>query len=108
MDNRSPEDRTVEDRVAELRNACRGQSVEPARPEEPVAHLVPQRNIETWIRFFLQGPPVDEHHRYSHLARPSDAAPAAQAFARHARAETIPADAPPSVVIGLAEFRRVL
>lgn len=108
VDNVGPAGRTVNDRIIELRDACARASIRPPDPTEPVAHLVPRRNIETWIRFLLQGPPVDEHTDYGHLPRESDASPAAAKFGEHAARGTFPADAPPSLVTGLAELRKVL
>jgi hypothetical protein len=78
-------------------------------PEDPVGWLVPRRAIETWIHFFLAGPPVDEHTEYPHLRdHEADAQPAATYFGEHAKASTAPTGAPPSLVLGLAELRRVL
>lgn len=108
VDNADPGGRTVNDRMNELREACKGVSVHPPEPAEPVAHLIPRRNIETWIRFFHQGPPVDEHTDYGHLPRESAAAPAAANFGEHAARGTVPAGAPPSLVLGLAELRKIL
>lgn len=108
VDNTTPAGRTVDDRLSELREACTDSSVRPPAPSEPVAHLIPRRSIETWIRFFLQGPPIDEHTDYGHLPRPSDASPAATKFGEHAARGTVPAGAPPSLVTGLVELRKVL
>jgi hypothetical protein len=78
-------------------------------PDDLVAWLVPRRAIETWIRFFLVVPPVDEHTEYPHLRdHEADAEPAATAFGQHAKAGTSPAGAPPSLTTGLTELRRVL
>lgn len=108
VDNADAGGRTVDDRRTELDEACRRASVALPAPAEPVAHLIPRRNIETWIRFLLQGPPVDEHTDYGHLPRESDASPAAAKFGEHAARGTIPAGAPPSLIVGLGELRRVL
>jgi hypothetical protein len=59
--------------------------------------------------FFIQGPPVDEHTEYPKLTgHEADAEPAAVAFATHAKAGTSPPAAPPSLVTGLDELRRVV
>lgn len=108
VDNSTPEGRTVEDRRRELVKACRTRAVDPPNLEEPVAHLIPRRNIETWIRFLLTGEPVKEHIDYGHLPRESKAQPAAARFANHARAATEPVNAPPSLLTALPEFRKVL
>ena len=99
---------SVADRRMELVRACQKQAVSPPDLTELVAHLISRRNIETWIRFLLIGDPVDENEDYRHLKRPSRAEPAAASFARHARAGTEPTGAPPSLLVALPEFRKVL
>ncbi len=111
VDNKTADGRSVQDRHRELDGACAG--AEPPVPKreegERVACLVPRRAIETWIRFFVSGAPVDEHTEYPHLTgHEADAEPAAIAFARHARAGTTPPGAPPSLARGLVELRRVM
>ena len=108
VDNTTPTGRTVQDRRSELEQACLNAGVPPVQSNEPVIHLIPRRNIETWIRFFLNGPPVDEHTAYEHLSRPSDASPAAEAFVAHARNHTLPPNAPASLIPSLQEFRKIL
>lgn len=89
---------------------------EPARgPLEPIAELVPKRNIETWIHALDPSlspavrRPLGEEVAYPKLERESECAAAAEAFADHARLRTSPAaaDAVPSLVDGLSEFRRL-
>ncbi len=99
---------TVEARHAALELTLQEKGVAPRSPQDTVAILVPKRAIETWIHFFLDGPPVDEDTRYEKYAYPPDAWPAADAFAKHVRARTEPAGAPPSLPPGLREARRVL
>lgn len=108
VDNANPAGRTVRDRLEELDAACAAPGVPIRGPADPVAILVPRREIETWIHFYLLGPPVDEHTPYAKLSgREADCQPAAEAFARDARAQNAPGHAPPSLLGGLAEFRRV-
>lgn len=111
VDNETAGGRSVQARHRELDNACT--SVEPPVPvrtaADPVAWLVPRRTLETWIHFLLSGLGVDEHTEYPHLrGHEADAEPAAVIFAEHARAATVPPAAPPSLVMGLEELRRVL
>lgn len=82
----------------------------PARgAEERIAYLIPKRNIETWIHFYLDGPPIDEVTEYAkYTGRESDCWPAAEAFSDGAASTTVPAAAPPSLEVGLSEFRRIL
>ncbi len=82
----------------------------PARgAEERIAYLLPKRNIETWIHFYLDGPPIDEVTEYAkYTGHESDCWPAAEAFSDGAASNTEPPDAPPSLGMGLSEFQRVL
>jgi hypothetical protein len=108
VDHTDKNPRSVADRLRELAKLCTEQSIDSPSAQEPVAHLLPRRNIETWIEFFLKGPPVDESVAYPHLTMPADAEPAARAFAQHAQAKTTPPAAPPSLITGLTEFRKVI
>ena len=109
VDNESADGRTVGDRVRELNDACRSVNVPDRRQDDPVALMIPRRNIETWIHFFLSGPPVNEWLEYPRLrGHEADCQPAAEAFADHARARIQPPDAPASLIVGLEEFARVL
>lgn len=107
---------TVDERHTELAASLSAASKSPRETREPIAELVPKRNIETWI-YALDPPlaaglskPLDEVEELPKLAqRESRCAAAAEAFADHARLRTIPAaaDAVPSLVDGLGEFRRL-
>lgn len=109
VDNATPDGRTMQDRRSELDDACASKGVPKRTEKDPVALLVPRREMETWIHFFLQGPPIVEHVSYPKLTgHEADAEPAAIAFARHAKTKTVPLDAIPSLVDGLAELRRVI
>ena len=60
---------------------------------------MPRRAIETWIHFFMSGPPVDEPTSYPHLqGHEADAEPAAVAFARHAKDPALDGQASPLVI----------
>jgi hypothetical protein len=65
------DERTLEDRLRQVDDACRAQGIEPRKPEERVAVLLPQRNIETWLAY-LDGEDVDETSTYPRLEFASD------------------------------------
>lgn len=91
----------VDQRLVDSGQAARGAG-------EPIALLVPKRNIETWIHFFLSGPPVDERIAYPRFrGEESRAHPAAEAFAAAVRGGAPPAGAPPSLLDGILEASRV-
>ena len=107
---------TVAERHAELAEQLRAAHEKPRQPAEPIAELVPKRNIETWIHALDEtlsaglDRPLDEERAYPKLDYPSDGAAAAESFARHARKNTAPevARTIPSLADGLAELRRAL
>ena len=103
---------TVAERHAELAGALKASGQDPRDETEPIAELVPKRNIETWIHALdtsLGTSVLDESDAYPKLAYPSACAAAARAFADHARLSTTPstAEAVPSLLDGLQEFRRI-
>lgn len=100
---------TVADRHNQLAEALAEAQQPPRQPEERIAHLVPKRNIETWISFYLNGPLVDEETEYAKYPKNESACwPAAEQFSDQAAQKSSPAGGPPSLIQGLAEFRRVL
>ncbi len=109
VDNETAAGRTVQDRQREFDQECLEAGVPKRAASDPVALLIPRRAVETWIEFFLKGQPINEHTAYPKLTEhEADAGPAASAFAVHARAKTIPAHTPPSLVAGLNEFGRIV
>ena len=108
------DEHTVAQRHVQLRDACTTAGVVPRAATEAVAELVPRRNIETWIYALdeeLAGDlTLSEHDDFRKLkGHERDCRAAARAFADHARQRTAPATTTevPSLVDGLAEFRRV-
>ncbi len=85
-------------------------------PDEAIAELVPKRNIETWIHALdpelaaKSKRPLDEDNEFPKFqGRESVCAPAAEAFAIHARNGSMPpiVESIPSLADGLGEFRRL-
>jgi hypothetical protein len=102
-------DYTVADRHHQLADELVKASQPPRQPEERIAHLIPKRNMETWIHFYLDGPSVDEEEEYDKYPKNESACwPAADQFSDDAAQKNVPQGAPPSLVQGLAEFWRVL
>jgi hypothetical protein len=99
---------SIQERHATLDHELERADVVLRTPDEAVAVLVPKRNIETWIHFFLEGPPVDEEGDYAKYDRESEAWPASRDFAKHVRQGSQPAGAPPSLLGGIEEGRRLL
>jgi len=109
VDNTREDGPSVQKRRDELRTRCELEGVDPPHDSEPVAHLIPRRNIETWIEFLLHGTVVNEFDEYPKLeGHEADAAPAAESFAQRARRGTVPENGPPSLALGLQEFQKIL
>lgn len=106
---------TVASRHAQLASAAEDAGVAGRRPDDPVAELVPKRNIETWIYALdptlLPGPRVlDESTAYPKMDRDQAACETAAArFAEHAKAGGPPPMAAqvPSLGDGIREFARL-
>jgi hypothetical protein len=100
---------TVEARMNGLNQTLLSLGMPPRGTQERIANLIPKRNIETWIHFYLEGPPIDETTGYSkYKGSESECWPAAESFSDDAASNTRPPGAPPSLEVGLSEFQRVL
>ena len=93
--------RQLEDALTEFRLGGRAD-------EESIAHLVPKRNIETWV-LFLTGTQVDEDTDYRRRHEVGDLLPeAGRTFFDHSRSgATLPVDVLPSLLAAFPEARRV-
>ncbi len=98
---------SVEDRKKELDAALRNAGQEARRPDEPIAVVVPRRNIETWIHHLL-GQAVNEEDSYPHLrGEESRCAPAVAEFVGRCPGAMTSSD-PPSLRDGCQELTRFL
>jgi hypothetical protein len=78
------------------------------RSSDPVAILLPARNIETWIAW-LEGQSVDSVTKYPKLERERDCQAAVERLKGHCDSGlALPAGCPPSLIEACTEFRRVL
>lgn len=107
---------TVAERHAQLAAALKDAGVELRGSDEPIAELVPKRNIETWIYALdasIEPRPegalneVDKYPKFKNYE--STCASAANAFADHARDRTEPPTirTVPSLRDGFAELGRL-
>ena len=100
------DDRGVDQRVAELDNACRQRSIPCRNPGEHVLVFVPTWRIETWIAY-LEGETVDEGKRdYPRLSRPRDCQPHVDRLAEMCRSDRLREPAPSSLVAACTEYGR--
>ena len=100
---------TVDQRVAQLARSLREAGSPPLQMDEPVARLIPKRNVETWI-LCLNEHQVDEmtdykgtRHDWNDLVPPASEA-LFQWTRRHA---PLPAHCSDSLARGIIELRRL-
>jgi hypothetical protein len=92
-------------RITQIDDACRSAGVEPRRPGDRAAIIVPTWQIETWFAY-LDGDTVDEGKRhYPRLARERDCARHVDALVKMCDAGELRAPAPPSLEDGCVEFK---
>jgi len=100
--------KAVQERYESLERQLDGAGLAPRDAHETIAVLIPKRNTETWIRF-LDGHTVDEVTPCPKFTgHESDTWRAAETFAVHVKNATSPAQAPPSLLRGIQESRRIL
>jgi hypothetical protein len=98
---------TIEQRVAALDAECRKFAVPLRGAREPVALIVPRRNIETWIAY-LGGETVTEGANYPRLLRERECAPAVQSLWEMCRRNQLRPPAPQSLQSACDEFNQRL
>lgn len=100
---------TVDERLAQLSQALHQAGSPPVQMNEPVAHLVPKRNVETWI-LFLNADQVDEEADYKSTSHNwNDLIPAAATtlFQSTRPNAAIPDQCIGSLTRGINELRRL-
>jgi hypothetical protein len=96
----------VSRRMQQLDQSLRDAALEPRSEQEPIALLIPKRNIETWIHHLL-GEPVNEDDVYSKFSdEQRKCEPAVQEFTR--RCPNNMANAPRSLQAACTELTRFL
>jgi len=99
---------TCKQRYTQLENALTHESMPNRQSVEPIAIFIPKRNIETWIKFLLDGGTVNEDTVYPHLAgHESDCHPAVDRFLEFAKQVPPPINCPPSMLQGFEELQRI-
>jgi len=98
----------VTERQRQLAHQLQSVNMEPRRADEGIVHLIPRRNIETWIAY-LRGEQVNEEDNYPRLTgRERDCQPAVDRLMELYRSnQQLPADCPPSLVTALEELHRL-
>ncbi len=98
----------VVDRAAQLQFALSNGKLAPRAPRERIAHLIPKRNVETWL-LCLTGQTVDEVTDYKRRAGLDvPAKPAAETLFEWSRDNAVAApDCIPSLQVAISEVRRL-
>lgn len=94
------------ERSRQLDTSCRQFDIPPRRSGEPVAVLVPKRNIETWLAY-LDGTTVNETDNYPRLDPPSDCKTHVRTLADMCSRRRLRQPTPPSLVAACNEFRNL-
>jgi hypothetical protein len=99
---------TVRNIASQLAAISRESNSIARRPSEAIVHLIPKRNIETWI-LFLNGQPADEVTDYRHESglEPLIAPAALQYLALSREGAGKRDECLPSIEASFAEFKRL-
>lgn len=102
------DDRSTNDRRAQLDAACAEQGVPLRTGADPVLLIVPRRNVETWLAYLDTGEPVDEEKTYPRLKRERDCDRHANELFRMCRgARQLDEAAPPSLREACEEYAKL-
>lgn len=94
-------------RLQQFERALTEGALPPRERDEKIAHLVPRRNIETWI-LCLNGISVDEERDYKGMPGTEQIPAAAKTFFDWTRPNaTVPANCIPSILSAIPEIRRI-
>jgi hypothetical protein len=97
----------VMERQRQLAVQLKAAEQEPRDPDERIVHLIPRRNIETWI-WYLMGQQVNETDTYQRLKLEGDCQRAVNRLAELYRSsQPLPEGCPPSLVAALDELQRL-
>jgi hypothetical protein len=98
---------TVQRREQQFRDKLVAEGVRPLDPNELVVHLIPRRNLETWVTF-LNGTPVTEEADYKPSVTDEQVRPAADKFYQFTRPNVVLGPhTPPSLQHGVREAGRI-
>ncbi len=99
---------TVTLRQRQLEVELRREGIEARADDEPIAHLIPKRNIETWILFLDKAPNIDETTDYRNDRRVEAAInSAAETLFDIARNSSSGPNLLPSLTAAIPELRRI-
>jgi len=94
----------VQERERQLTAALKDEGLRARKPGERILHIIPERNIETWLRY-LQGNDVDTATAYPRLPRERDCAPLVTDLKAMCDSGALRKPAPPSLERACKEYR---
>jgi hypothetical protein len=101
---------TVMDRQKQLAEQLDAAKLDPRGPREKIVHLIPCRNVETWIHYLLDKTAVfDEESEYPKFkGRERECQKAVEELAQLCKSnEPLPANCLPSLVAAIGELKRL-
>lgn len=111
-DTKSVQQRNAELDKAAIAQTDTGQKIDAysRKPDEPVLHVIPRRNIETWLVYLMDKKP-NEDDDYKDMrtfrGQESKAAPYIKILAKRCRDKKDLDDAPPSLIEACKEIDRI-
>jgi len=94
----------IQAREHQLAGALKGEGLKPRGKTERILHVIPERNIETWLHY-LRGNDVDAATEYPRLKRERDCAPMANELKAMCDSGGLRKPAPPSLERACKEYR---
>jgi len=97
---------TVKQRIDSLDNTC-VDGIDRRKPNEPVAMIIPKRNIETWFAY-LRGESVNEENEYPKYGKKPDKCFAdVKALKEMCDKKSLRQPAPPSLEAACKEYEKI-
>ena len=100
------DDESVPSRIRALKQACEEAGVAAPTDDEPVAFILPKRNIETWLAH-LRGEPVNEEQAYRKYEHQADCRDQVAELDDRCRRQALGPGTPPSLALACEQFPRV-
>ena len=99
--------KTVKQRIDSLDNTC-VDGIDRRKPNEPVAMIIPKRNIETWFAYLREDELVNEENEYPKYGKKPDKCFAdAQALKEMCNKKSLRKPTPPSLEAACKEYEKL-
>ncbi len=98
---------SVEQRIEQINGALEAEGLDRIQPTEKIALFVPERNIETWLRY-ANGEEIDPDRNYPKRSQQRSCKVEVRQFVDVICRSGLPPDAPPSILHACAELAKIL